>query len=138
MFPRCPTLGRVSAVAAVVFCVILSALVAFQAALIAGAPLGHLAWGGQNRVLPRAKRIGSVVSIVLYVAFAVLALERVGLAELLPAGADLFVRIAMWVVFGYLVLGIPLNLVSRSKPERFVMTPVVTVLAVLALVIALA
>jgi hypothetical protein len=128
----------VPAVAAVVFCVLLAALAVFQLALIAGAPLGHLAWGGQDRVLPRSKRIGSVVSVVLYAAFAVLALERVELIDVLPAGADLVVSIAMWVVFGYLVIGIPMNAISRSKPERYVMTPVVTLLAALALVIALA
>ncbi|WP_210479934.1 hypothetical protein [Naasia sp. SYSU D00948] len=126
------------AVAAVLFCVILAALAVFQIALIAGAPLGHLAWGGQDRVLPRQKRIGSVVSIVLYAAFALLALERVGLLDLLPSAVDPVVRVLMWIVFAYLVLGIPLNLISRSKPERYVMTPVATVLAVLALLVALA
>jgi hypothetical protein len=123
--------------AAVLFAVILAALAVFQIALIAGAPLGHLAWGGQDRVLPPRKRGGSVVSVVLYVAFALLGFERVDMIDLLPAGADLFVRIAMWVVAGYLVLGIPLNLASRSKPERYVMTPVAAVLAALALILAL-
>ncbi len=68
----CPTVGRVPAAAAL-FCAILAALAVFQVALIAGAPLGHLAWGGQDRVLPRTKRAGSVVSVVLYAAFALLA-----------------------------------------------------------------
>ncbi len=126
------------AVAAAVFSGILAALAVFQVALIAGAPLGHLAWGGQDRVLPRQKRIGSVVSVLLYAAFVLLALERVGLIDLLPSAADAVVRVLMWIVFAYLVLGIPLNLLSRSKPERYVMTPVVTVLVILALVIALA
>ncbi len=88
-------------------------------------------------MLQRQKRVGSAISVVLYAAFAFLALERVGLVEVLPEEADPVVRIAMWVVFAYLVLGIPLNLASRSKPERLVMTPVVTVLAALALVLAL-
>ncbi len=122
---------------AVAFCVILAALAVFQIALIAGAPLGHFAWGGQDQVLPRQKRIGSVISIVLYAAFAVLALERVGLTDVVPAGTDLIVRIAMWVMFAYLALGVPMNLISRSKPERRVMTPVAAVLAALALVLAL-
>ncbi len=125
------------ALTAVAFCVILAALAVFQVALIAGAPLGHFAWGGQDRVLPKAKRIGSVISIVLYTAFALLALERVGLTDLLPGAADLVVRIAMWVVFAYLALGVPMNLISRSKPERLVMTPVAAILAALALVLAL-
>jgi hypothetical protein len=123
--------------AAIAFCLLLAALAVFQIALIAGAPLGHLAWGGRDRVLPRRKRIGSVVSIVLYAAFAILALERTDLTDLLPPAADAVVQVLMWVVFAYLVLGIPLNLLSRSKPERYVMTPVATVLAILALLVAL-
>ena len=43
----------------------------------------------------------------------------------------------MWVVFAYFVLGIPVNAISRSKPERYAMTPVVTILAVLSLLVAL-
>ena len=127
-----------SVAAAIVFSVLLAALAVFQLALIGGAPLGHLAWGGQDRVLPRKKRIGSVVSIVLYAAFALLALERVQLIDLLPAAADTVVRVLMWIVFAYLVLGIPMNLISRSKPERLVMTPVAATLAALALLVALA
>lgn len=42
----------------------------------------------------------------------------------------------MWVVFGYLTLGTLMNALSRSKPERFVMTPVALSLAFLALIIA--
>jgi len=45
--------------------------------------------------------------------------------------------VGMWVVFAYVVLGIPLNAISRSKPERYTMTPVVAVLAVLSLLVAL-
>ncbi|HRN28494.1 MAG TPA: hypothetical protein PK890_02135 [Terrimesophilobacter sp.] len=45
---------------------------------------------------------------------------------------------AMWVVFGFLALGVLMKAVSRSKPERYTMTSVVLALAALALVIALA
>jgi hypothetical protein len=127
----------VPSLAAVAFAAILAAVAVFQIALIAGAPLGHLAWGGQDRVLPPRKRGGSVVSVVLYVAFAMLGLERAGVIDLLPPGADTFLVIAMWVVAVYLALGILLNLASRSKPERYVMTPVAAVLAVLGVLVAL-
>ena len=119
---------------AVVFCALLAALAVFQAALIGGAPLGEFAWGGQHRVLPRRLRIGSVVSIVLYAVFAVVALAKAGVLELFPGTP--VVDVAMWVIAGYLVLGIPLNAISRSRKERFVMTPTVLVLAALAITIA--
>ena len=54
-----------TALAAIVATVILGLLAVFQLALVAGAPLGHLAWGGRSRVLPTRLRIGSVVSIVI-------------------------------------------------------------------------
>ncbi len=124
-----------TAVAAVAFTVLLVALAIFQIALIAGVPWGRAAWGGADEVLPASKRIGSIVAVVLYVAFAVLALIRAGLLG--DAGDALGVVIAMWIVFGYLALGVLMNAISRSKLERFIMTPVALVLAILALVVAL-
>ena len=51
--------------------------------------------------------------------------------------ASAFVRVATWVLVGYFVLGIGMNAISRSRPERAVMTPVCVILAVASLVIAL-
>ncbi len=119
---------------ALVFTVALALLAAFQLALVAGAPWGRVAWGGQDRVLPAGKRIGSVISILIYGLMAAVAWDRVGAISILP---DLFSRIAMWVIFAYLAFGIFLNAISRSKPERYTMVPVATALAVLSLLIAL-
>lgn len=122
------------AAAAIALTVILAALAVFQLALALGAPLGRFAWGGQHRVLPTKLRIGSLVSILIYVVIALLALDRAGLIDVVP---DTVSTVGMWVAFGYFVLGIPLNAVSRSRPERSTMTPVVAVLAVLSLLVAL-
>jgi hypothetical protein len=110
--------------AAIAACVILAALAVFQAALIAGHPLGRMAWGGQHEVLPRNLRIGSAVSIVLYAVFGYVALGKAGLVA--PLGGQT----------GYFALGVVMNAISRSKPERLVMTPVALVLAVLYFVVA--
>lgn len=120
--------------AAIALTVILAALAVFQLALALGAPLGRFAWGGQHRVLPTKLRIGSLVSIVIYAVVAVLALDRSGVIDVVP---DAVSTVGMWVVFAYFVLGIPLNAISRSKAERYTMTPIVTVLAVLSLLVAL-
>jgi hypothetical protein len=121
--------------AAVAFCVLMAALTLFQAALVAGAPIGHFAWGGQHRVLPRAKRVGSVVAIGLYLLFSVIVLQRVGLIEVIPWPG--LTAVATWVLFGYFVLGIALNAISRSRPERLTMVPVCVVLSLLTAVVAL-
>jgi hypothetical protein len=120
--------------AAILACLILAALAVFQAALIAGQPLGRFAWGGQHEILPRNLRIGSAVSILLYAVFAIVILERAGLSQLLP---DPVAHVGIWVLTAYFLLGILMNGISRSKPERSVMTPVCLVLAGLCLLLAL-
>ena len=124
-----------AASAAVLFVVLMVGLIVFQAALVAGAPFGRLAWGGQDRVLPVRKRLGSVVSIGLYLIFAVLVLQRAGLATVLPWPG--FVEVAVWVLAGYFTLGVVLNGLSRSRPERWTMAPLCAVLAALTLIVAL-
>lgn len=121
--------------AAIAACVLLAALAVFQAALIAGAPLGRFAWGGQHDVLPAKLRIGSATSIALYGLIAYVALAKAGLAPALVSEG--FTDAACWVLTGYFTLGIVLNGISRSKPERLVMTPTVVVLTALYLVLSL-
>ena len=121
-------------IAATAFVAILAVLAVFQIALAAGAPLGRLAWGGKNRILPTRNRIASLASVAVYALIALVALDRSGLVDVLP---ELVARIAMWVIFGYLVVSIVPNLLSKSPMERAVMTPVSALLAVLALVVAL-
>ena len=98
------------------------------------APLGRFAWGGQHEVLPPASGSGSAVSIALYAAVRRPDPQGGRSARGSPAG---FVDVAIWVLVGYFALGIAINAVSRSRPERLVMTPVVLVLAVVCLVLAL-
>lgn len=114
--------------------VVLALIAVFQVALALGAPLGHFAWGGQHRVLPAHLRIGSLVSILIYALIALLAWERVRAIDLLPNGVA---EVGMWFVFAYFALGIFMNAISRSKPERFTMVPVTLVLAVLSFLIAM-
>jgi hypothetical protein len=124
----------VTTLAAAVVCAVLGALAVFQALLMFGAPLGRLAWGGQQGVLPAPLRVGSALSIVIYALLAAVVLAR---AEQLATGVpDGVVRTAAWVVVGYFFVGIGINLASRSKSERAVMTPIVAVLCGLCVVVA--
>ena len=121
--------------AAIAACALLAVLAVFQAALIAGAPLGRFAWGGRHDVLPAKLRIGSATSIALYVLIAYVALAKAGVVP--PLVSEGFTDVACWVLTGYFALGIVLNGISRSKPERLVMTPTVAVLTALYLVLSL-
>lgn len=115
--------------------ILLAALSALQVLVALGLPLGHFVWGGRHKVLPTRLRIGSVVSVVLYAAIAAVLLSRAGVT---PGGASTFMRVATWALFGYFTLGILMNAISRSRPERFTMTPITIALAAAALIIALA
>jgi hypothetical protein len=121
--------------AALIACAILAGLGIFQGALIGGAPLGRLAWGGQHEVLPARLRIGSGVSIALYVLFAYAALARAAVAP--PVVNETVTAVFIWALTAYFALGVLMNGISRSRPERLVMTPVALVLAGLYLVLAL-
>jgi hypothetical protein len=120
---------------AILACALLAGLAVFQVALIAGAPLGRMAWGGQHRVLPAKLRIGSAVSILLYALFAYAALAKAGFVLVLVT--ESFTTITVWVLTAYFVLGVLMNGISRSKPERLLMTPTTMALAALYLVLAL-
>ena len=124
-----------ASIAAILICVLLGALAVFQLALVCGAPLGRFAWGGADRVLPARKRIGSVVAIVLYAVFAWVFLMKAGLVQMvLP---EFVVDVAAWVIAAYFALGIALNAISRSKPERYTATPVAIVLTLLSVIVAI-
>lgn len=117
------------------FCAVLGVLAVFQLLLIIGLPLGRFAWGGQNLVLPPRLRVGSAASVVVYAAFAAVALDRADLISFIPV--PFIAVVAMWVITAYLLLSVLPNLASKSKYEKRVMVPVSLVLAGLAFVIAL-
>ncbi len=130
-----PTLPLVITVAAVLVCLVLTGLAVFQALLALGAPLGRFAWGGQHRVLPARLRVGSLVSIGVYALIATVVLARVGLVS--PDVSGQVIGTVTWVVVAYFFLGVGLNLASRSRPERSVMSPLSLVLCALCAVVAL-
>ena len=121
-------------IAAVVASIILAGVGVLQAFLAAGAPLGQFAWGGRHRVLPIGFRIASAVAIPLYIGMIVLMLNRAGVISV--SGNTGAIRLAAWLLVAYFALGVLMNLASRSRPERYVMTPIVLVLTALAAIIA--
>lgn len=122
-----------TSLAAALLTAVLALLTLFQLALAFGAPLGRFAWGGRHRVLPGRLRVGSAVSVLVYAFIALIAWDRVGALDVLAAPLS---EVAMWVVFGYLVLGIAMNAISRSPQERCVMVPTSVALAALSFLIA--
>lgn len=112
--------------------VLLAALAALQMLVAFGLPLGHFVWGGQHRILPARLRVGSVISVAIYIGAAILLLSRGGVIP----GDSTFVRVAVWVLFAFFILSTIMNAISRSRPERFTMTPISIALATATLIIA--
>lgn len=121
-------------IAAITALTLLGLLAVFQAILVCGMPLGRFAWGGQYEVLPRKLRIGSAVAIGIYALFAAFITSKVGFWQIVPSGTAL--NIGLWVIAAYLALGTVANLLSRSKPERYTITPVTLILFICVLVVA--
>ena len=115
--------------------IILFSLSIFQLLLILGKPLGEYAWGGQHKILPRRLRVGSFVSIILYLVFSLFLISKAGILPVISSQPLL--TIGMWVFTGYFILGIFMNFISRNKKERALMTPVATLLAIVFLIVSI-
>lgn len=120
---------RIAAVAAALG---FGAMAVFQAALAAGAPLGEAAWGGTESQLANSERFASGVSVVFYAIAAAVVLRRAGLWG---SGEGVFVRWATWFLVGATTLGAFVN-VAAGQWERFLLAPLVLLLAILCLVVA--
>ena len=78
--------ARTAAVVAVVGFLV---IVAFQAALALGAPLGQAAWGGAHRRLPPRLRVGSAVAVTIWLLAGSIVLGRAGFELVsLPSGVE--------------------------------------------------
>jgi hypothetical protein len=115
--------------AAWTFIILITGLSLFQIALAAGAPLGRFAWGGAQARPPARLRLASLLATPLYAGCAVIVLDRAGLADPVP---DAISSPGAWVIAALLSLGVVMNALSRSLPERLTMTPLALILAVCA------
>jgi hypothetical protein len=112
-----------------------ASLAIFQAALAAGAPWGHAAWGGEAADLSAAQRSASAVAAFLYVAAALIVLCRAGLIWRALSDAVIF-RWGTWFFAAAMAVGALPNLASQSRWENFVLGPLALVLAALCVVVA--
>ncbi|MCC7289099.1 hypothetical protein IT414_01770 [bacterium] len=120
---------------AIFACILLMGLAFFQALLALGYPHGEYAWGGQHKILPYNLRAGSVFAICTYIFFILIALNQSSLLRLFSTqGWTEYCLIGMTV---YLFIGVGVNAISRSRPERYTMTPIAATLALLFLYLVL-
>ena len=109
-------------IAAAVAGVLLGAVVAFQAALILGAPWGEFTQGGRvDGALDAPGRVMAAVSIVILVALALGLLGRVGWGPLRHHRR--ISTVLIWVAVAYGVMAVLLNAATPSAVERAVWLP---------------
>jgi hypothetical protein len=118
---------------ALVACGLLCCLAVFQLLLVAGAPLGRFAWGGESDILPSRLRSRSVAAVVVYVIFAMVILQAVGIVTVMDG---LVGQVAIYLVAACFFAGFIVSAMSRSPSERALMTPTSLVLAALCLIVA--
>ena len=91
-------------------------------------------WGGRQPELTPSLRVTSVVAAVLLGAFIYIIRYRAGLVGRLPQPT--IIRVAAWVVTGYMVVNTLGNFASVSTVERFVFGPMTIILAITSFIVA--
>jgi hypothetical protein len=87
-----------------------------------GLPYGEFAMGGKYRIVPKGKRFIFGVSILIQLVAIIVVLQTAGVIPLLfPQGIT---RGVCYFFAAYLTLNIFANAVSKSKKEKYVMTPI--------------
>ena len=98
-----------------------SVVIVLSVLIICGLPLGELTMGGQHKVFPGKLRLVLVSQLFLQVFFVIIVLQAGGHIGLWFS--EKTTRIICIVMAVYLSLNTLMNLVSKSKKERYIMTP---------------
>lgn len=120
--------------AAVIAAVGFAGLAIFQTALAAGAPLGKAAWGGAHAHLTTGARVGSVISVFVFIAATLLVLGCAGIGPLRQHA--MASRWGTWFFAAVFALEAVANFASHSDYENAIMGPLSVLLAVLCIVVA--
>lgn len=100
---------------------IFSIIIALSFLIILGLPLGELTMGGKYKVFPKQLRIVLLMQLVLQVFFVIIILQR---GNIIPLWFSYNVtRIICIIMAIYLSLNTIMNLISKSKKEKYIMTP---------------
>ena len=96
--------------------------------IICGLPLGELTMGGQYKVFPKKLRIILVTQLILQMFFEVIILQMGGFIPLWFSGN--ITKIIGIIMAVYLSLNTVMNFISKSKKEKYIMTPLSLISAI--------
>ena len=97
-------------------------LIATMTVLVAcGLPLGEFTMGGQYKILPKKLRAAAVISVAIQIFAMIIILQAGGFISLWFS-----FKITKYICFffaAYLSLNTIMNMISKSRKEKYVMTP---------------
>lgn len=105
--------------------VLLLAVAVMEILLIFGLPLGEFTMGGRYKVLPPMYRMFAASSVILQFFGAAMILQGGGLMNMWFAGK--VIKIICFVFAGFFAVNTVMNIISPSKKEKYVMTPLAAV-----------
>ena len=105
--------------------VLLLAVAVMEILLIFGLPLGEFTMGGRYKVLPPMYRLFAASSVILQLFGAAMILQGGGLMNMWFAGK--VIKIICFVFAGFFAVNTVMNIISPSKKEKYVMTPLAAV-----------
>ena len=102
---------------------VLFGVIATMTILVAcGLPLGEFTMGGQHKILPKKFRLAAVISVAIQIFAMIIILQAGGFIPLW-----LSFKVTKYICFffaAYLSLNTIMNMISKSKKEKYVMTPI--------------
>ncbi|MGL4570520.1 MAG: hypothetical protein ACRCVJ_05615 [Clostridium sp.] len=103
--------------------------VAVMSVMVAwGLPYGEFTMGGQYKILPKKYRVMAIVSVVIQLFAIMIVLQAGGFIQLWFS-----IKVTKYICLFfavYLSLNTIMNLISKSKKERYVMTPLSLITAI--------
>lgn len=106
---------------AIIGACLFSSVIILSILLICGLPLGELTMGGKYRILPKKYRIMAISQLIIQVYAVIIILQSGGILSLWLSYKTTKNICLLFAV--YLSLNTIMNMLSRSKKEKFIMTP---------------
>ena len=108
---------------------VLFGVIAIMTVLVAcGLPLGEFTMGGQHKILPKKLRVVAVISVAIQIFAMIIILQARGFISLW-----LSFKVTKYICFffaAYLSLNTVMNMISKSRKEKYVMTPLSLIAAI--------
>jgi len=101
---------------------VLFGVIAIMTVFVAcGLPLGEFIMGGQHKILPKKFRVMAVISVGIQIFAMIIILQAGGFISLW-----LSFKVTKYICFffaAYLFLNTVINMISKNRKEKYVMTP---------------